>query len=594
MPRVDPDYQAQSLRDLRTLKIVGVTAPVFFVAGFEILESFISSEPFWLEPYHFGAAVVGSLAAIAFGFIMFRLIEGIQDRVIRQNTELAAMNAVTAAVQGMVGVPDVVDAALRSVVDRTGAAEASVTMFPVPGASRAGEWPTRRYAAPGRPAAPGSEHGSTHRSVDVPLSTGTSVVGRLSILMSDEEGETVSPGTLQSIGHQLACAIQTGQLVADLDKQRGEMSALYEVALQVTSQYALSDILGTIVRDARTLLAADDATICLSEPVSRSFEGSSGTGSLTYALDGTVAISPDPGHVAALHGAHLVCDVRVSREYTRTLDAPLRGPGASFGDIWVGRRSDLAFTSSDHDLLSALGDLAAIAISSARMHDSERHAAVLAERDRIAREMHDSLAQVLGVTHLRLRALASSPTVSIDAAARAETTDLADLAEEAYRDVREAILGLRESSRVDRGLIEGLARVPREVQPPGGHQGHAGDAPRRRAVARPARRGPGDPGHPGGADQRPEARGGDDRQRSGSSMTGPRRSSSWRTTATGSTDSRPLTTRIAAMGSTRCASGWSRSAGRSPSTRSPGRGTRIIARVPALGRRPAEPPALEV
>ncbi|MEI8332829.1 MAG: sensor histidine kinase [Chloroflexota bacterium] len=456
MPRADSDNQAQSLRDLRTLKIVGVTAPVVFVAGFEIVESFISQEPFWLEPYHFGAALVASIAAIVFGFIMFRLIEGIQGRVIRQNSELAAMNAMTEAVQGRVGVPDVVDAALRSVVDRTGAAEASVTMFPAPGASRAGEWPTRRYVAPGRPAGQDVEHGSTHRSVDIPLSTGTIVVGRLTILMSEDEGNTVSPGTLQSIGHQLACAIQMGQLVADLDKQREETSALYEVALQVTSQYALSDILGTIVRDARTLLAADDATICLSEPVSRAFEGSAAVGSLTYALDGTVAISPDPGHVAALHGAHLVCDVRVSKDYKRTLEAPLRGPGASFGDIWIGRRADLAFTSSDHDLLAALGDLAAIAISSARMHDNERHAAVLAERDRIAREMHDSLAQVLGVTHLRLRALAMTPAVAVDAAARAETTDLADLAEEAYRDVREAILGLRESSRVDRGLIESL------------------------------------------------------------------------------------------------------------------------------------------
>jgi signal transduction histidine kinase len=34
--------------------------------------------------------------------------------------------------------------------------------------------------------------------------------------------------------------------------------------------------------------------------------------------------------------------------------------------------------------------------------------------------------------------------------------ELADLAEEAYRDVREAILGLRESSRVDRGFIDSL------------------------------------------------------------------------------------------------------------------------------------------
>ena len=37
-----------------------------------------------------------------------------------------------------------------------------------------------------------------------------------------------------------------------------------------------------------------------------------------------------------------------------------------------------------------------------------------------------------------------------------ELLDLADLTEEAYRDVREAILGLRESSRVDRGLVESL------------------------------------------------------------------------------------------------------------------------------------------
>jgi two-component system nitrate/nitrite sensor histidine kinase NarX len=37
-----------------------------------------------------------------------------------------------------------------------------------------------------------------------------------------------------------------------------------------------------------------------------------------------------------------------------------------------------------------------------------------------------------------------------------EIAELADISEEAYRDVREAILGLRESSRADRGLLESL------------------------------------------------------------------------------------------------------------------------------------------
>jgi len=86
--------------------------------------------------------------------------------------------------------------------------------------------------------------------------------------------------------------------------------------------------------------------------------------------------------------------------------------------------------------------------------DDRQTSAVLLERDRIAREMHDSLAQVLGVLHLRLRSLGTLPDVS--ATAREELDDLADLSQEAYRDVREAILGLRESSRGDRTLLESL------------------------------------------------------------------------------------------------------------------------------------------
>ena len=55
--------------------------------------------------------------------------------------------------------------------------------------------------------------------------------------------------------------------------------------------------------------------------------------------------------------------------------------------------------------LFSLASLAGIALSSAQMREGARQRAVLNERTRIAREMHDSLAQVLGAVHLRLRAL---------------------------------------------------------------------------------------------------------------------------------------------------------------------------------------------
>lgn len=88
--------------------------------------------------------------------------------------------------------------------------------------------------------------------------------------------------------------------------------------------------------------------------------------------------------------------------------------------------------------------------------ETERRTAALLERERIARELHDSLAQVLGVSHLRLHALASRPSVGADERAQREVLDLADLCHEAYADVREAILALRESNRPDRTLLEHL------------------------------------------------------------------------------------------------------------------------------------------
>jgi signal transduction histidine kinase len=91
------------------------------------------------------------------------------------------------------------------------------------------------------------------------------------------------------------------------------------------------------------------------------------------------------------------------------------------------------------------------------MRESGRHRAVIAERERIAREMHDSLAQVLGVTHLRLRALDSREEVRSNPGVAAELADLADICEEAYRDVREAILGLSASNKNARGLLDILS-----------------------------------------------------------------------------------------------------------------------------------------
>lgn len=77
--------------------------------------------------------------------------------------------------------------------------------------------------------------------------------------------------------------------------------------------------------------------------------------------------------------------------------------------------------------------------------DEERHAATLAERGRLAREMHDSLAQMLSVAHLRLRAL-EDRAVDLDPEIVSEIGEVAQLCLDAYTEVRENIAGLRAST----------------------------------------------------------------------------------------------------------------------------------------------------
>lgn len=208
---------------------------------------------------------------------------------------------------------------------------------------------------------------------------------------------------------------QRSALIADLDRTNRRGAAVCDVLLRVARQEDPCTTLTLIARHARELLDADDSGICLTPH--------------------PLPSSPAPD------GAALVGSVSV----------PICGPRGELGHLWV-----RGVRSPDPETCSTLSDLAAIALDQASLLDKTRHAATLAERDRIAREMHDSLAQVLGATHLRLQTLTTYPSIQENALLQEEVSALAELCHDAYGDVREAILGLRESPRDGTGLLESL------------------------------------------------------------------------------------------------------------------------------------------
>lgn len=445
----------------RRLKVISVLLPVAFLIGLEVVRYVVEGkdqplESFW-DGFRLSIVAITVVSIVAFALLMFRLIDRAQLQLVRQNRELAATNAVSSAVQGEVGVDRIIDVVLESVLTTSGAAEASVTIFCADDRSPDGERVTRRQLADRAAMAPGDPQAAAP-TIAFPLSTGTVTVGRMRLRLPVGAGanDCLASGTLQNIGHQLASAVQRAQLVDDLQRRKHQGHAFYDVLLQISNQNAPPDILAAVVGHARDLMESDEAVLSLNEGASQSVqfaETLEGTASLT---DGTACITSEG---VSRHAAHLFdapCPVRSCPDWLATLAVPIRGPIGMLGELWIGRRSEVLFTERDRAFLVTLSGLAAVAITSAQVRENGRQHAILAERARIAREMHDSLAQVLGVTHLRLRALDTHEEVRNNRALAVELAELADINQEAYQDVRESILGLRGSDRTERGLLDNL------------------------------------------------------------------------------------------------------------------------------------------
>lgn len=229
---------------------------------------------------------------------------------------------------------------------------------------------------------------------------------------------------------------------ADLAARSARASALHQVSLAITALGDLDEILDAIVAHARELLAADVALLVLAEgsrpPTLRAWRGP--PGAVVVPASG----SPSSGDPFAF--------VQPGAAASR-LASPLQRGTTTIGTLAVASASGRAFSVDDVETLSSLAIQAAIAIGNARLQESLREMAVVAERQRIAREMHDGLAQVLGYVNTKSQAATELLVAGRVADARAQLDELAAAARSVYVDVRETILALRTPIPAGIGLV---------------------------------------------------------------------------------------------------------------------------------------------
>jgi signal transduction histidine kinase len=139
------------------------------------------------------------------------------------------------------------------------------------------------------------------------------------------------------------------------------------------------------------------------------------------------------------------------------LAVPVVSHGRVLGNLYLTEKEESpAFDEDDEQTLERFATIAALAIENARLHRQIQAMAVTEERERIAREMHDSLAQVLGYVNTKAQATEALLSSGQTERAIAQLEQLSAASRAAYADVREGILGLRASLGETRGFIQTL------------------------------------------------------------------------------------------------------------------------------------------
>ena len=259
----------------------------------------------------------------------------------------------------------------------------------------------------------------------------------------------------------------------DLQRRNHELSVLNEIARELNRSVKLDETLEFALEQVAELLGLRTGWIWLRNTATDQFY-------LAAARNLPPALSEDPGRMNGesycycldtykkgdLEGAANVNVVKCSRledlvDGTDGLrhhaSIPLYAGEAKLGVMNVAGHDWRGLSPEDLQLLYTIGDLLSIALERARLSEKSARLGAVEERNRLAREIHDSLAQGLTATTLQLESadalLEAHPE---NAKARERLHRALSLTQSNLEEARRSVLDLRAAPLEDQTLSDAL------------------------------------------------------------------------------------------------------------------------------------------
>jgi signal transduction histidine kinase len=150
-------------------------------------------------------------------------------------------------------------------------------------------------------------------------------------------------------------------------------------------------------------------------------------------------------------------------EMSSFLGVPVRSRDRVYGNLYLTeKRGADQFTEDDERAVITLASQAGIAVENARLHDEVRRLAVLEDRERIAKELHDGVVQALFSVGMSMQA--AEGMVEDPEAVRKRLHESVAAVDDVIRDLRNYIFGLGPSGVADRHLDRALGDLVDEFR----------------------------------------------------------------------------------------------------------------------------------
>ncbi len=300
----------------------------------------------------------------------------------------------------------------------------------------------------------------TRRRFVQPLAALNQVVHRIAAGQFDQPASIRGDDELAQLARafdamRAEIAAWRGELESRVTQRTREVTSAFELSQEIIAQLDLTHLMRSVTDRARLLTRADAASLCLLDPGQTALvlSASSGNGNTPLTLRQPIWLFPasrtvGEGQTVVADTACTQCGFLRAHGAGQCIATPLTVGDRTLGELCVVRSAGKPFDPDEARALTLLANSAAIAIVNARLIEAQKRqaeqAGTLAERERLAAELHDHLAQMLGFLNLETDRVKAELSAGESEAAGGALDRMKATIGEAYRQVRAALVDLRE------------------------------------------------------------------------------------------------------------------------------------------------------